>query len=50
MEGVAAHLPAITVLALLCYAVRLFQRQVEEDHRRERELPEYEYFDILRWP
>jgi len=50
MNMVATWLPMVSVLALLCLALRLFQDEIERQHQEEKTTPEYEYFHILKWP
>lgn len=50
MQMLTAWLPMVSVLGLLCLALRLFQDEIERQHQMEKETPEYEYFHILKWP
>jgi len=50
MQMLRAWLPMVSVLGLLCLALRLFQDEIERQHQMEKETPEYEYFHILKWP
>jgi len=50
MNMVATWLPLVSVLALLCLGLRLFQDEIERQHQEEKTTPEYEYFHILKWP
>ena len=50
VKSASTHLPVMSVFALLCFALRLFQDEIERQHQLEKQTPEYPYFDILRWP
>merc|ERR1719154_743833 len=50
LQVVATWLPMLSMLGLLCLALKLFQDEIEQQHQMEKITPEYEYFDILKWP
>jgi len=50
MNMVSTWLPMVSVLALLCLALKLFQDEIERQHQEEKTTPDYEYFHILKWP
>jgi hypothetical protein len=50
MQMLTDWLPMVSVLGLLCLALKLFQDEIERQHQIEKETPEYEYFHILKWP
>merc|ERR1719154_717373 len=50
LQVVANWLPMLSMLGLLCLALKLFQDEIERQHQMEKISPEYEYFDILKWP
>ena len=50
VEVAASHLPLMSVMALFWLGIRMLQEKVEREHRRDKELGESDYFDIIRWP
>lgn len=50
MKMAATWLPMVSVLALLCLMLKIFQDEIERQHQLEKTTPEYEYFHILKWP
>ena len=50
LQLVATWLPMLSMLGLFCLALKLFQDEIERQHQMEKITPEYEYFDILKWP
>jgi len=51
VELTASQLPLMSVMALFWLGLRMLQDKVEREHRRdEKDLCDYDYFDIIRWP
>ena len=50
LQLVASWLPMLSMLGLLCLALKLFQDEIERQHEMEKITPDYEYFHILKWP
>jgi len=50
LQLVATWLPMLSILGLICLALKLFQDEIERQHQLEKRTPDYEYFDILKWP
>ena len=43
-------LPLLLLLGLLFFLLKIFQREMEKIYEEGKKTPEYEYFDILKWP
>ena len=50
VEMVATQLPLLSVVGLFWLGLRFLQDKVEREHRKDKECPDYDYFDIIRWP
>ena len=50
VEIAVSQLPLMSVMALFWLGIRMLQEKVEREHRKEKDICDYDYFDIIRWP